>query len=85
MKCMRLNCQETACKYPQFSFASQVAPNGSRVEFTLPIAVCDIHAVPRTEDFMDDRGWQQICMNMVIAGYAMPDRDTLKLTFVPIT
>lgn len=84
MKCMRIDCDHEATKTPVISFASVQKPGGPRVTATLNLMVCDLHASCDPNEFVSDKGWQQIVDTLKLAGKAFPSRETLRVTFNPL-
>lgn len=48
------------------------------------LMVCDLHASCDPNEFVSDKGWQQIVDTLKRAGKAFPSRETLRVTFNPL-
>lgn len=83
MKCGRVDCKHAATKFVHVSFASKAKPDGPRVNFKFPHALCDEHATTDPDAYISDDGWEQIESQMKARKLAKPDRDTVQVSFTP--
>jgi hypothetical protein len=58
-------------------------PQGPRAEIVFPLPVCENHADPNPDLYVDDAGWLQIATAIKAAGRAEPDRASIQVEFVP--
>jgi hypothetical protein len=83
--CGIVGCGKAAVYKPVLSFTALVAPNGARVELVFGgIFFCAEHATPEQVRVVGDEGWQQIEQALAAAGRSAPDRESLRVRYIPI-
>ena len=58
------------------------APENHRIEAVVQgLLVCPGHAIPQPASFVTDDGWNKIVAGLLKAGWAAPNRETVKVAF----
>jgi hypothetical protein len=79
------SCRKAAVYKPVLSFTALVAPSGARAELVFEgIFFCAEHATPEQVRVVGDEGWRQIEQALAAKGRAAPDRESLRVRYIPI-
>jgi hypothetical protein len=84
--CAILGCAKPPVYKPVLSFTALVAPNGPRAEIVFDgLFFCAGHATPEQVQIVDhEEGWKRIEQALASAGRAKPDRQSLRVRYIPI-
>jgi hypothetical protein len=85
MKCQATGCNNEATGRPLIQLVAVSDEKGSNpAQFHLDVPLCKSHQSPDPSAYVSDEGWDTLVTNMRAHGLQDPDRNRLKVFFVPL-
>jgi len=81
MNCSKKGCTHAASLYPVLTFLPQGFPHAERAQMGMELPLCEEHALPEVDLYMNDAGFDQLCAIMNSKGIRAPDRESIEVEF----